>query len=33
VPGSLAFSLAAVLLLVRFIAPVGAQTLTPSLER
>ena len=33
VPGSLAFSLAAVLLLVRFIAPVGAQPLTPSLER
>ncbi|HVU76021.1 MAG TPA: cytochrome c oxidase assembly protein [Gaiellaceae bacterium] len=33
VPGSLAFSLAAVILLVRLIAPVGAQPLTPSLER
>jgi cytochrome c oxidase assembly factor CtaG len=33
VPGSLAFSLAAVLLLVRFIAPAGAPALTPSLER
>jgi cytochrome c oxidase assembly factor CtaG len=33
VPGSLAFSLAAVVLLVRFIAPVGAQPMTPSMQR